>query len=480
MKKIYSANSFKNADMRYDGIKLMEKAAKGILSALVPNIKGGNLTILCGVGNNGGDGWAVACFLEYENVTVIYTGEPKTKEALFYKNKYKGKSIHIDEKESFEKIRASETILDCIFGIGLERAAVGIYEKIFSAVNESRAFVVSADVPSGISADESKDFPHINADLTVCITDIKLSALHSATKNAYGKITVADIGVDMSNELPFAFLCDDELLSFLPKRIENSNKGTFGTLKTLCGSYNMTGAGILAINGALRSGVGLVKAFGDEKVLEIYKNRLTEPVFKSYSKNAFIAEKASCALIGCGIGKVYNDDLEEIFENLLCPLVIDADGINFLSQNINVLERLTKVNENVILTPHPAEMARLTGKTVFEVQENRLSLCKETSLKYNCTVVLKGSGTIICTPNETPIINTTGNSGLAKGGSGDVLAGIIAALVTQGTLPHYASAIGVYLHGLCGDRLKEKLSEFSYLPSDIPTELGKLLCEKLK
>jgi NAD(P)H-hydrate epimerase len=335
---------------------------------------------------------------------------------------------------------------------------------------------MSVDIPSGLSADESKNFPHVCADETVCITSRKLSSAVFPTKEAYGKIHVFDIGVNMTKELPLATISDDDILEFLPQRPKDSHKGTFGTLKTLCGSYNMTGAGILAITGALRCGVGLVKAFGDDKLLDIFKVRLAEPIYKTFSKEAFISEKSSAILIGCGIGTEYENDLRDILINADSPIIIDADGINFLSKNIDIIEQIPT---SLIITPHPKEMARLCGCSVSQIQENRFSNCKEFSEKYGCTVVLKGAGTIIFTPNQTPIINESGNSGLSKGGSGDVLAGMISAFVAQGVTPHYAAALGVYLHGLAADSLKKSFSEFSFLPSDIPKEVGKILAEKL-
>jgi NAD(P)H-hydrate epimerase len=181
-------------------------------------------------------------------------------------------------------------------------------------------------------------------------------------------------------------------------------------------------------------------------------------------------------LIGCGIGTEYENDLRDILINADSPIIIDAVGINFLSKNIDIIEQIPT---SLIITPHPKEMARLCGCSVSQIQENRFSKCKEFSEKYGCTVVLKGAGTIIFTPNQTPIINENGNSGLSKGGSGDVLAGMISAFVAQGVTPHYASALGVYLHGLAADALKKSFSEFSFLPSDIPKEVGKILAEKL-
>lgn len=477
MEKIYSSKSLKKAESSYCGISLMKKAAKGIINRIKPLLDGRKLTIICGVGNNGGDGWAVASLLENYPLEVIFTGAPKTKESIFYKERFKGTSFSAESQKAKESILNAQIILDCIFGIGLSRSAEGIYKEVIELINESNAYVVSVDVPSGLSSEGGGNFIHVKANETVCITSKKLSSVITPTKDSYGNIYVHSIDVDMEKETPIALISDDELLKHLPPRPKNSHKGTYGTLKTLCGSYSMTGAGILSITASLRSGVGLVKAYGSESLLNIYKTVMYEPIYKVFSKESFIEEESTAVLIGCGIGTEYEKDLREILLQTKSTIILDADGINFLSRNIDICEQITA---RLIITPHPKEMARLCGVTVSRVQENRFSLCKELSEKLNCTVVLKGDGTIICTPDNIPIINQTGNSGLSKGGSGDVLAGIISSFVAQGVTPHYASALGVYLHGLTADSLKETFSEFSFLPSDIPTAMGKILAEKLR
>jgi NAD(P)H-hydrate epimerase len=387
MERIYSSQCLKQVESKYNGISLMEKAASGIVSVVENHIKRKPLTIICGSGNNGGDGWAVASMLK-NDVTVIYIKEPKTEEGNHYRNKYFGKAIHIEDECAFDIISSSEFILDCIFGIGLNSSATGIYEKVFNAVNNSNAFVISVDVPSGISSDNFEEFPHIKADITVSITSKKLSGVVSPTKYDFGKIYTVPIGLDMRSEKPIALCTDESVLDLLPKRPEYSNKGTFGTLKTLCGSVSMPGAGFLAITAALRTGVGLVKAFGCNNLLDIYKNRISEPIFKCFSKESFIEEKSSAALIGCGIANDYDDCLREIFKNINCPLVIDADGINFLSRNIDICEHIPS---ETVITPHPGEMARLCNCSIAEVEKNRFQICETVSKKLNCTVVLKGN-----------------------------------------------------------------------------------------
>ena len=301
MEKIYSSESLKNAEKDYCGISLMEKAAMGIISHLEKHLDGRPLTIICGTGNNGGDGWAVASLLKHYPVKVIFADEPKTEESIFFRNKFDGVSISAHTQRAEDEILHSEIILDCIFGIGLCREPAGIYKKLIDLINQSKAYVVSVDTPSGVSSDCGDFLGGVISNETICITAKKLSGVVTPTKELYGKIHTYDIGVDMSRFSPLAVVCNDEILKFLPPRPKNSHKGSFGTLKTLCGSYYMSGAGFLSINAALRSGVGLVKVFGEDRLLDIYKGQMFEPIYKRLSKESFIEEKASASLIGCGI-----------------------------------------------------------------------------------------------------------------------------------------------------------------------------------
>ncbi len=250
----------------------------------------------------------------------------------------------------------------------------------------------------------------------------------------------------------------------------NSHKGMFGTLKLLCGSAKYTGAAMLCCEGALRSGCGIVKLFADDSVLAPVRIRLPE-VINRVPKD-FLGSEDDAAVIGCGISDIYEDQLFEIITSLDCPCVIDADGINFIAKNIDVLR---KTKSNIVLTPHPKEFSRLTGISVEEIQNNRIECAENFAREYNCTLVLKGHGTVIAGPDNEIVINKTGNSALAKGGSGDVLAGVIGSLLAQGYDPHTAAVVGVYVHGKAGDILSRQYGCSGTLPSDLPKEIGKLI-----
>ncbi len=269
----------------------------------------------------------------------------------------------------------------------------------------------------------------------------------------------------------------------IPVRATDSHKGTFGTALLFCGSYGFAGAAVLAAKGCLRSGVGLVKLAVPNKIYDICAAAVPEAVFlplKSDKAGRFgkinkrqlslHIQKANSILVGCGIGVSENNFkiVEYLIENAKCPLIIDADGINLLSYNIDILKR---AKTPIILTPHPAEMSRLTGKSVENIQNNREVTAKEFAVKYGVYFVLKGNKTVVAAPSGEIFINPTGNAGMATGGSGDVLSGITASLLCQNTDILSAVTSAVYIHGKAGDSAAEKMSETSLLPSDIIEEL---------
>lgn len=271
----------------------------------------------------------------------------------------------------------------------------------------------------------------------------------------------------------------------LPKRPDDAHKGSMGTLLSICGSYGMIGAGILSSMGALRCGLGLLKLAVPKSVYPIAATAVPEAVFlpleETYSgKTAFdclpflLTQKADAALLGCGLSVC--DDTRSLVEGFVRewdkPMVLDADALNCLSSDPEVLKT---AKAPVIITPHPAEMARLTGGTAKDVNQNRVQTAQSFAKHYGVTVVLKGAGTVIASPNGKTLLNTTGNSGMATGGSGDVLAGMCASLLAQGKAPFDCAAAAVYLHGSAGDLAAKRLGKTSMLPRDIIDEIPNAL-----
>lgn len=272
-----------------------------------------------------------------------------------------------------------------------------------------------------------------------------------------------------------------ELRRCFPPRQTDSHKGTYGALLSVCGSYGMAGAAVLAAKAALRCGTGLVVAAVPESIYPITAVSLPEAVFAPYAKGGVKAavvllprlRKATALLCGCGLGQ--GREAEELAEALLCeapcPIVLDADGINAAARHIHILET---VHAPLILTPHPLELARLLACTVADIQNNREQVAKQAAQRYGATVVLKGHRTVVASPTGEVWVNATGNPGMAVGGSGDVLAGMIAGLLAQGLPPWDAARAGVYLHGAAGDAAAARLSQHAMLPSDMLDELGGL------
>ena len=252
----------------------------------------------------------------------------------------------------------------------------------------------------------------------------------------------------------------------IKKRPQDSHKGTFGALQFFCGSTNMTGAPFLAITGALRCGVGLVYVSAKGSLRKVLQTRLAEPVFYGHS----LSERATAFVVGCGSAN--NAKAAKKLLKQEKPTVIDADAINWLSKNKELLK--TKKCPT-ILTPHAMEMSRLTGKSVDFINKNRELVASEAAKEFGSFVVLKGHETVIATPDGNIYINTTGNSGLSKGGSGDVLAGMIGAFLAQGYSPESAAVIAVWLHGKAADELSQEISEHGLLPSEIPLQAAKIL-----
>jgi len=273
-------------------------------------------------------------------------------------------------------------------------------------------------------------------------------------------------------------LTEEYIRSVLPPRAKDGNKGTFGKVLLVCGSGNMRGAAALSLLGALRCGAGLVSLASTHEVIDSLSSTIYEALWLDREKDDCIlaAEKANAVGIGCGLG--VGDETQSLVFSLLSgetntPLVIDADGINVLEGNADVLKKACRP---IVLTPHPLEFSRLCGLSVEEIQSNREKCAKAFAKEYGVTLLLKGKDTVI-TDGEKVFVNPTGSSALAKGGSGDVLTGMICAFLAQGCNSIDAAAIAAYCHGMAGERLAKVYSEYGVLPSELPTEAAKYLCE---
>lgn len=470
--------------------RLMEKAGKELSKYIKTQFseyknsfsKTPLVIFLCGNGNNAGDCFVAARRLKKKNidpVVFLLCGEPKTELAKLNFDRMEDIPIIREEKEMLDilnKKRLESVIVDGVFGTGFHGELPENVKRIFKAC---RFIDIAADVPSGgncktgAAADGT-----LHAKKTVTFGCTKIGMLQYPLRSLCGQITVKNINIPKKVynliDYPIETLTEVDI----PKRPPDSHKGNFGRLLTVCGSTNMPGAALMSACAAARSGVGLLEVCAPKQYAAHFAAKLPEAIYlpletengtytlNSYDKIIKSAEKASAVLIGCGLGVCKNTKnlVRKLIQNINCPIILDADGINCIADSIDII-RQTK--REIILTPHPAEMARLCGISTTEVQSDRLECAKTYSQEFNCTLILKGAGTIIAYPNKA-YVNTSGNPGMAKGGSGDVLSGIVASLAAQG-IP---SETGVFIHGLAGDAAARKHSEQSMLPTDIIDELG--------
>jgi len=455
--------------------QLMERAGTSAAEIIDKKIscKNKKITVICGNGNNGGDGCVTAQWL-YDHgadVTVIFPyGSPQTEQALYFYNK-------LNNIKFSDTLEDCDILIDALFGIGFSREMDCIAENIINTANSMDAIRVAIDIPSGVVADTGKVFSTaFSADLTVTFIALKPCFMLPSGSDFCGETVVADIGVSPAG---FSYQTNDKPL--FPKRPHNSHKGTFGTALLLCGSYGMAGAAILSAKAAMRSGVGIVKSVVCESIYSSLTTALPEavciPVKDSQGGTIpsdidiiKLSENANALLFGCGVS--VTSDTEKLLENILLsskiPCVIDADGINLLSRRIELLKK-SKVP--IILTPHPKEMSRLCGLPVSDIESNRIETAVMFAKEHNCILVLKGADTVIAEPDGSITVNTNGNPGMATAGSGDVLAGITVSLLAQGFSPAFSAKTAVFLHGEAGDKAAKRRSESSMIASDIIEEL---------
>lgn len=396
--------------------------------------------------------------------------------------------ILLKEKERMTSVRravvSADVLIDGVFGTGFRGRLESDLIAIF-AIGTS-AYKLSVDIPSGGDGSKGTISPGcFKADETLCLGCLKFGMTQYPLKKMCGKITVADIGIPqraydiLEGEHGYYRLERNSLAGFPPKRERDAHKGIFGTVLIISGSSSMRGAAAFAALGALRSGAGLVKVASVEKCIDTISILAPEATYLEMesddrgfmlfdsSKNMLMKamEKANAVVIGSGIG-VTNDTMEIVrfvVANSPCPVIVDADGINCIAKDIEIL---LNRKSDVILTPHPGEMARLLNCDAQTINDNRIMVAEKYAEKYEVTIVLKGAGTIISDRFNTAA-NHTGNAGMSKGGSGDILSGIIGSAAAQGFSPYDAACAGVYMHGLAGDAAAEKFGQEAMLPRDI-------------
>lgn len=434
------------------------------------DLKGKNVAVICGNGNNGGDGFVIADRLLKAGALVsvfLPLGEPKTNDAKYYFSLLPKDIISDNFTGDFD------FLIDAIFGIGLCRALSEELVELIENINASSAVKIAVDIPSGVDCDTGEILgAAVKADLVVTFIAPKPCFYLPAVYDYCKKLEIANIGV---TPIGSDFMVLDK--PNLPERPKNSHKGTFGTALLICGSYGMAGAAILATRACLKSGVGIAKCFLSKSIYPILTSSVPEAVcipaktgirggLSGFANIKSSLNKTDAVLFGPGLSNNRNTliNLKKLIKNCRVPMIIDADGINALALCIDLLK---KANAPIILTPHPAEMARLLKTDVKFIEQNRVAVAKKFAASYNCILVLKGVNTLIAAPNGQIWVNVIGNDGMATGGSGDVLAGIIVSLLAQGISPTEAAKAGVYLHSLSADKAVLETGKAGLLPSNM-------------
>ncbi|MBA9076199.1 NAD(P)H-hydrate dehydratase [Rufibacter quisquiliarum] len=492
--KILSAAQTRDADAYtiaqepISSLDLMERAATALVQWLEQHFQRERpFYIFCGPGNNGGDGLAAARLLHQRayDVYVFLTGPEQKRSADFTQNLERLpeeiSQANLQSPEDFPALSTQAVVLDALFGSRLTRPLEGIYAQLVAHLNSGSATVVAVDIPSGLFADEPTPpgSQVVQAAYTVSFEQPKLAFLLPASGTYVGEWQVVPIGLHpgflQQVPSPYALVTLHKIKQLLRPRLKFSHKGTFGHALLIGGSYGKMGAATLAAQAALRAGLGLLTVQVPQAGYSILQTAVPEAMalidahefhFSTFPSDL---KKYDCLGIGPGLGQAEESRvaMEQLFRNPLPPLVLDADALNLLAADRMLL---TNLPADSILTPHPKEFERLVGPAKNDFHRLQLlhSFCRE----HQCFVVLKGAHTCIGTPSGEFYFNSTGNAGMATGGTGDVLTGILTGLRAQGYSALETCLLGVYLHGLAGDVAAEKEGQISLIASDLYRYLG--------
>jgi NAD(P)H-hydrate epimerase len=514
--KILTAAEMREADritserFRVPSLQLMENAGTRVvefLRGVSPNLAKSKTVVLCGKGNNGGDGLVVARLLRKENApaTVYLFAEPDVLKGDAAANwrrwrEARGDTHIVKDIREWELARkdlsSAELVIDALLGTGLNGPVEGLLAQVIEDTNQlaGHARVVAVDMPSGLASDGA-DFggPVIQAEFTVTFTAPKIGQLLSPRASCVGELRVVEIGtpqalLDDDKNLRLHWLEPGEFRSLPLRRAPEANKGSYGHALIVSGSLGKTGAAVLTARGALRAGAGLVTVATPETVLPIVAagapELMTAPLpatdtgstsLRSLEYGRFTELLNGKNVLAVGPGLSTHPETQQFIRAILAdctlPIILDADGLNAFAGRSDELAKRKRAP--LAVTPHPGEMARLLGCTVKEVQADRLNTALKAAARWQATVVLKGFHTIVASPDGRAFVNSTGNPGMATGGTGDVLTGILAGLTAQFGTGAWETVLGfgVYLHGLAGDLAAERVGQHSLIASDLVESL---------
>lgn len=428
--------------------------------------------VFCGKGNNGADGYRTARLLfdMGKQVRIVSVFAPSTEECRLLAEDCERAGIEITPFEQLRGTPDCDCVVDAIFGIGISGQVTGTARQAIEYINGMGVFVLSADVPSGLDADRGVPCGvAVRADKTVTFTAPKMGMMSNESVDLCGELLVREAGIPVNwAEVPTSqprVITPETAAPLLPRRPRLSHKGTFGRLLMFAGSPGMMGAAIMAARAALRSGCGLVTIVckkGLENLINLAAPQAVALPVEDYEDERLekAVGAASAILMGCGSGNSLKPDFIEKVIAAGKPTVLDADGLNAIAGRAELLR-----GGNVVITPHPLEFSRLTGRSVSEIEGDRLKAARDFAAEYGVTVLLKGARTVIA--GEDTHVSLCATSALARGGSGDALAGIIGSLCAQGISPENAAVLGTYLHGRSGVISGEKCGEYSVTIDDI-------------
>ncbi len=503
MQKIVTASEMQAIDhtaIKKFGIPslvLMENtglAAASLIHENVPDLLEKKVLIVCGKGNNGGDGFVIArhLFIDGVQVDIFLLGKRQQLKSDARINADIASKMGIPIHEITDKnlnaqnhlLRHCHIIVDALFGTGLSKPAGGLYEKVIKKVNAARKYVFAVDIPSGVGSDSGHLIgPHIKANVTAALALLKRSHLLFPAAESMGEVQILDISIPHEaverQDIPVAWLELEDIQSLIPKRPTNTHKGEYGHTLVLAGSKGKGGAAGLTGLAALRAGAGLATLAVPESCHQALEfNPLeTMTVALPENKNGCVSTKAIDVILenlkgknALAIGPGLSTDKEtvQLLKALLpqveCPLVVDADGINALGKSGELIDQ---IRAETVLTPHPKEMSRLSGWSVQDILNQRIERAGEFAQEHDVTLLLKGARTVVAFADGTVLINPTGNPGMATAGSGDVLTGLIAGLISQGLSVPSATSVGAFIHGMAGDIYVEANHEIPLIASDL-------------
>lgn len=483
-----AADQYTIQKLEVPSLELMEHAAQACVQVLEDEkVDLSHVCVVCGSGNNGGDGFAIARILQNNRYSVetFCVGNPEhyteeTQEQMHRLQECGGKITYgMPQEDSYS------VIIDAVFGVGLSRKVEGRYRQVIEQMNRMRGTKFAVDIPSGLSATTGCILGcAFKADYTVTFQLKKIGLELSQGRTMAGRVIVPDIGISTDS------ICEDQEIvrtagkdiyrKMLPDRPEDSNKGTYGRLLVIAGSKGMAGAAYLNAHAAYMTGAGLVRIYTSSDNREILQTLLPEAIittYEEYNKEELLSlltwADSVCIGSGLGMSRLSEKILKTVIEYVKVPCLIDADGLNLLAENKNYLNQMAE--RRFVITPHMKEMSRLTGTPVEELKADRIQILKDFISRYRITCVLKDSRTLIASEEKGIRMNLTGNSAMAKAGSGDVLAGVISGWMVQGKEAEDAAELGTYIHGLSGDLAKFEKGVYSVMARDLIEYISKAL-----